>query len=152
MTVDRSAVFTILDTILTPDGRSLAARDVVRALDIQGGAVRFVIEAADAEEARALQPAAAQAEAALKAAAGVTSVQIVMTAHGPAAKSARVSASADSGNAAATSRNAASAASRCSMISCCSTSGGGRSSRLSRLLSLSQKMSRLALSRAISSA
>jgi ATP-binding protein involved in chromosome partitioning len=88
MTVDRSAVFTILDTILTPDGRSLAARDVVRALDIQGGAVRFVIEAADAEEARALQPAAAQAEAALKAAAGVTSVQIVMTAHGPAAKSA----------------------------------------------------------------
>ena len=52
---------------------------------------------------------------------------------------------------AATSRKAPSAASRCSMISCCSTSGGGRSSRLSRLSSLSQKMSRLALSRATNS-
>ena len=57
----------------------------------------------------------------------------------------------DFGRLAATSRNAASAASRCSMISCCSTSGGGRSSRLSRLSSFSQKISRLALSRAISS-
>lgn len=54
-------------------------------------------------------------------------------------------------NPAATSRNEANAASKCSMISCCKTSGGGRSSRLSRLSSLSQKMSRLALSRAIKS-
>ena len=60
MTIDRSAVLTILDTILTTDGRSLAARDVVRALDIQDGAVRFVIEAASPEEARALQSASAQ--------------------------------------------------------------------------------------------
>lgn len=44
-------------------------------------------------------------------------------------------------NPAATSLNDAKAASRCSMISCCNTSGGGRSSRFSRLLSLSQKMS-----------
>jgi ATP-binding protein involved in chromosome partitioning len=87
MTIDRSAVLTILDTILTPDGRSLAARDVVRALDIQDGAVRFVIEAASPDEARALQSASSQAEAAIKAA-GAASVQIVMTAHGPAAKAA----------------------------------------------------------------
>jgi ATP-binding protein involved in chromosome partitioning len=87
MTIDRSAVLTILDTILTPDGRSLMARDVVRALDIQGGAVRFVIEAASPDEARALQSASSQAEAAIKSA-GATSVQIVMTAHGPAAKAA----------------------------------------------------------------
>ena len=87
MTIDRSAVLTILDTILTPDGRSLAARDVVRALDIQDGAVRFVIEAASPDEARALQSASSQAEAAIKAA-GAASVQIVITAHGPAAKAA----------------------------------------------------------------
>ena len=54
-------------------------------------------------------------------------------------------------NPTATSLNEANAASKWSMISCCKTSGGGRSSRLSRLSSLSQNMSRLALSRAISS-
>ena len=51
----------------------------------------------------------------------------------------------------ATSRKAARAASRCSMISCCNTSGGGRSSRLSKLSFFNQKISRLALSRAINS-
>ena len=55
------------------------------------------------------------------------------------------------GKAAASSLNDNSAASRCSMISCCSTSGAGRSSRRSRLSSLSQKTSRLAFSRATKS-
>jgi ATP-binding protein involved in chromosome partitioning len=87
MTTDRDAILTALDTIPTPQGGSLVQRDLIRALDVQGGAVRFVIEAASPEEARALQPAQAQAEAAIKALAGVTSVQVVMTAHGPAAKS-----------------------------------------------------------------
>jgi len=87
MSLDRAAVLTILDQILTPDGRSLMARDVVRALDIQGDLVRFVIEAASPDEARALQSASAQAEAAIKDA-GAKTVQIVMTAHGPAAKAA----------------------------------------------------------------
>ena len=86
MTTDRDAILTALDTIPTPQGGSLVQRDLIRALDVQGGAVRFVIEAASPEEARALQPAQAQAEAAIKALAGVTSVQVVMTAHGPAAK------------------------------------------------------------------
>ncbi len=86
MSIDRAAVLTILDTVLTPDGASLVARDLVRALDIQDGTVRFVIEAASPEEARALAGASAQAEAALKRQSGVTSVQIVMTAHGPSAK------------------------------------------------------------------
>ena len=57
----------------------------------------------------------------------------------------------DVANPAATSRNELSAASRCSMISCCNTSGGGRSSRFSRLSSFSQKMSRFSLSSLISS-
>ncbi len=87
MSLDRAAVLTILDQILTPDGRSLVARDVVRALDIQGDLVRFVIEAASADEARALQAASDQAEKAIRAA-GATSVQIVTTAHGPAGKAA----------------------------------------------------------------
>jgi hypothetical protein len=52
----------------------------------------------------------------------------------------------------AISRNCSSAASRSSTISCAMTSGGGRLSLSARASSLSQKMSRLALSRAISSA
>ena len=87
MPLDRDAALTILDQILTPDGRSLVARDLIRALDIQGDSLRFVIEAASADEARSLQAASDQAEAALKAA-GAKTVQIVMTAHGPAAKAA----------------------------------------------------------------
>ncbi len=63
------------------------SRDLVRALQVEGGTVRFVLEAASAEEARALAPVQAAAEAALRAA-GAASVQIVMTAHGPAAKAA----------------------------------------------------------------
>ncbi|MDZ7906451.1 MAG: Mrp/NBP35 family ATP-binding protein [Cypionkella sp.] len=86
MAVTREDVFTILNKVPTPEGGTLGGRDLIRALDVKDGAVRFVIEAANAEEARALEPAAAAAEAALKALAGVTSVQIVMTAHGPAAK------------------------------------------------------------------
>ncbi len=87
MSLDRAAVLTILDQILTPNGASLVARDLIRALDVQGDAVRFVIEAASPDEARALQAASAQAEAAIKNA-GAKSVQIVMTAHGPTAKAA----------------------------------------------------------------
>ncbi len=45
-----------------------------------------MIEAATPEEARALAPAQAVAEAALRALPGVAAVQAVMTAHGPAAK------------------------------------------------------------------
>ena len=63
-------------------------RDLIRALAVEGGVVRFVIEAATPDEARALAPAQAEAEARLKALPGVTSVQVVMTAHGPAAKAA----------------------------------------------------------------
>jgi ATP-binding protein involved in chromosome partitioning len=88
MTLDRTAIVTALDQIQTPAGGSLVQRDLIRALQIDGGAVRFVLEAASAEEARALAPAAAAAEAALRAMAGVTSVQVVMTAHGPTAKAA----------------------------------------------------------------
>jgi ATP-binding protein involved in chromosome partitioning len=84
MTADRAAILNILDKILTPQGGSLVQRDMIRALDIQNGAVRFVIEASAPEEARALADVSAQAEAAIKQLAGVTSVQIVMTAHGPA--------------------------------------------------------------------
>ncbi|MBD3765589.1 MAG: Mrp/NBP35 family ATP-binding protein [Rhodobacterales bacterium] len=69
-----------------PGGGSLVSRDLVRALTIEGGQVRFVIEADSPETARALDPVRARAETLLRALPGVTAVQVVLTAHGPAPK------------------------------------------------------------------
>ncbi len=86
MTVDRDAVMQVLAGVPHPGGGDLVSRDLIRALTVESGLVRFVIEAATPEEARALGDAQAMAEARLKALPGVTGVQVVMTAHGPAAK------------------------------------------------------------------
>ncbi|TAG20289.1 MAG: iron-sulfur cluster carrier protein ApbC [Rhodobacterales bacterium] len=86
MTVDRDAVMQVLAGVPHPGGGDLVSRDLIRALTIESGLVRFVIEAATPDEARALGDAQAMAEARLKALPGVTGVQVVMTAHGPAAK------------------------------------------------------------------
>lgn len=79
--VERAEVEGVLAQIAHPGGRTLGSADVIRALTVEGGRISFVIEAASPEEARALTPAQAAAEAALRALPGVTSVQIVMTAH-----------------------------------------------------------------------
>jgi len=76
----------ILSGVGVPDGGTLVSRDLIRALEVEDGRVRFVIEAATPDQARALAPVQAEAEAALRALPGVTSVQVVLTAHGPVAK------------------------------------------------------------------
>jgi ATP-binding protein involved in chromosome partitioning len=86
MAVDREAVLRVLAGVAHPAGGDLVGRDLIRALAVEDGLVRFVIEAASPDEARALAPAQAEAEARLKALPGVASVQVVMTAHGPAPK------------------------------------------------------------------
>ena len=80
MSLSREDVMSVLSGIKTPTGGSLVGEDLIRALAIESGNVRFVIEAASPEQARALGPAQAAAEAALKAA-GAASVSVVMTAH-----------------------------------------------------------------------
>jgi ATP-binding protein involved in chromosome partitioning len=86
MTVSRDEVMAVLAQVATPGGGDLVSRDLIRALVIEGGTVRFVIEAATPDEARALGAVSQAAEAAVRRLSGVTSVQVVMTAHGPAAK------------------------------------------------------------------
>jgi ATP-binding protein involved in chromosome partitioning len=86
MTVSRDEVMAVLAQVATPGGGDLVSRDLIRALAIDGGTVRFVIEAATPDEARALGAVQQAAEAAVKRLSGVTTVQVVMTAHGPAAK------------------------------------------------------------------
>ena len=86
MNLSREDILAALARIALPGGGDPVSRDLIRALRIEGGLVSFVIETATPEEARAYAPVQAQAEAALRALPGVEKVQIVMTAHGPAAK------------------------------------------------------------------
>jgi ATP-binding protein involved in chromosome partitioning len=65
------------------------SRDLVRALSIENGHVRFVIEASGPDEARALAPVRQQAEDAVAALTGVQGAQVLLTAHGPAPKAAQ---------------------------------------------------------------
>lgn len=86
MSVSREEVVAVLAGVALPGGGDLVSRDLIRALAVEGDAVRFVIEAPSPEEARALAPVQEAVEAALKALPGVQVVQVVMTAHGPATK------------------------------------------------------------------
>ncbi len=86
MTVSRDDVVAALAKIATPGGGTLISEDLVRALVIDAGIVRFVLEAATPDQARTLAGAQMAAEVALRALPGVEQVQVVMTAHGPAAK------------------------------------------------------------------
>ena len=86
MAVTKDEILRALSGVVLPGGGDLVSRDMIRALAVEGGAVRFVIEAESPEAARALGPVQAVAEAAVRALPGVASVQVVMTAHGPVAK------------------------------------------------------------------
>ncbi len=88
MGVSRDDILAVLARVAVPGGGDLVSRDLVRALMVDGTQVRFVIEAATPDAARALAPAQVAAELAVKALPGVTAVQAVMTAHGPAPKAA----------------------------------------------------------------
>lgn len=86
MALSKQDITDALDRISLPDGRSLVAHDMLRALTIDGDTVRFVIEAPTAEAAQAMEPLRDAAESAVAALPGVAKVQVALTAHGPAAK------------------------------------------------------------------
>ncbi|MBU2962806.1 Mrp/NBP35 family ATP-binding protein [Citreicella sp. C3M06] len=86
MTATVEAVKAALERVALPGGGDPVSADLIRALTVDGGNVRFVIDAPDPESARALEPARAASEAAVRALPGVTSVSAVLTAHGPAPK------------------------------------------------------------------
>ena len=49
MSVMKSEIESALARVSLPDGKSLLAHDLIRALTVEGGTVRFVIEAPSAE-------------------------------------------------------------------------------------------------------
>lgn len=84
MAVTRDEINEALAGVSLPGGGTLVSRDMVRALNIDGDKVNFVIEAESPEEARSLEDVARAAEQAVMALEGVSSATAVLTAHAPA--------------------------------------------------------------------
>ncbi len=83
---DKNEILAALAKVGLPDGGDLVSRDMVRALTVEGEAVRFVIEAPDAAMAARMEPVRTAAERAVASVAGVGKVSALLTAHGPAPK------------------------------------------------------------------
>lgn len=84
MTVSKESVLAALAGVKLPSGADLVSADKVRALGIDGGDVRFVLEGGSAEEASVLEGLRGRAEAAVAAVAGVASVSVrTLSAQGP---------------------------------------------------------------------
>ena len=86
MAVTRDEILSALSRLTLPGGDDLVTRDMIRALTIEGDAVRFVIEAADPGEAAKMDGVRRAAEELVRGLNGVESASVVLTAHGPAAK------------------------------------------------------------------
>ncbi|WP_208347788.1 Mrp/NBP35 family ATP-binding protein [Pseudaestuariivita rosea] len=82
----KQTVLQALDQLTLPDGGTLISRDMVRALSVQDGAVRFVIEAPSPEIAAKMEQIRQAAEKIVMDLDGVSQVSAVLTAHGPAAQ------------------------------------------------------------------
>ena len=61
MSVNREVALKEIADIPMPDGKTLAEADIVRAFNVDGGTIRFVLEVADSAAARALAPVEAEA-------------------------------------------------------------------------------------------
>ena len=89
MTLTNDLITAALKRVALPDGGDLISRDLIRAIQIDGSAVRFVIEAPTPEAAQAMGPVREAAQAAVAAVSGVDSVQVALPA--PSRRTARPS-------------------------------------------------------------
>ncbi|MDJ0628796.1 MAG: Mrp/NBP35 family ATP-binding protein [Rhodobacter sp.] len=85
MAADLEKIRQVLSTVSLPGGGNLVTRDMVRALAVDGGSVRFVIESESPEAAAQMEPVRAAAQSAVESLPDVERVSVVLTAHGPAA-------------------------------------------------------------------
>ena len=81
MAVTAEQIREALSRVALPDGGTLVSRDMLRAVQIEGGQVRFVIEAPSPEIAKMMEPLRKAAEATVQALPGVESVSVALTAH-----------------------------------------------------------------------
>ncbi|MGI9389029.1 MAG: P-loop NTPase, partial [Boseongicola sp.] len=89
MGISQDDILNALRKIILPSGGDLVSSDLVRALTIEGGTVRFVIEAPSADAAQAMAPVRDAAELAIRNLDGVDQSSVVLTAHGPAPSTAK---------------------------------------------------------------
>ena len=81
----RDAVLAELKKITDPtSGKDIVTAEIVRALTVEDGQVRFVIEI-EASQATVMEPVRAEAEKRVAAIKGITKVSAMMTAHSPKA-------------------------------------------------------------------
>ena len=78
----KQAIQDALGRLALPDGGNLISRDMIRALSVEDGVARFVIEAPSPEIARQMEPLRKAAEQIVSDVAGVTKATAVLTAHG----------------------------------------------------------------------
>ncbi len=81
MPVTKDDILETLSRLELPDGGNLVSRDFIRAVVVEQGAVRFVIEAPDAQTAQRLGAIKQAAEQMVSGLDGVSSVAAVVTAH-----------------------------------------------------------------------
>ena len=86
MAVTAEQIREALSRLALPDGGTLVSRDMLRAVQIEGGRVRFVIEAPSPEIAKMMEPLRKAAEATVQALPGVEAVSVALTAHAGAPK------------------------------------------------------------------
>ena len=86
MAITRDEILGALSRLTLPGGTDMVSRDMIRALTVDAGAVRFVIEAADPAEAAKMDGVRRAAEDIVRRLPGVESVSAILTAHGPAPK------------------------------------------------------------------
>jgi len=80
MTLNRDNVLDSLRVLKLPDGRDIVTADLVRALTIEGGTVRFVLEVAP-ENGKMMEPVRQAAEKIVSELSGVSSASVMLTAH-----------------------------------------------------------------------
>ncbi|MBW6506363.1 MAG: Mrp/NBP35 family ATP-binding protein [Rhodobacteraceae bacterium] len=90
MGVSKEQVLAILAEVAAPGGGTLTSRDMVRAMGVEGGAVRFVLEAESPAAAKVLEALRPDIEARLRALPGVVSVSVATTAASAAAPSLKI--------------------------------------------------------------
>lgn len=83
MSVNREVALGEINNIALPDGKTLGSADIIRAFTVDGNKVRFVLEVASADAARALTEVEAEAKRRLLSLPGIEDVQIVTTAATP---------------------------------------------------------------------
>lgn len=80
MAATKQEIEAILQRFALPTGGDLVSNDMIRALQVDNGAVRFVIEAPSAEVAQQMEPLRKAVETAVQGLDGVTSVSAVLSA------------------------------------------------------------------------